>query len=820
MNVRRISALALLLMAFAETALAEPSVSSAKELALPQGWSFLNDPSPLLSSRASKGKDQVSKDAGEKGAGVAKIALPLSSSTRQDATGLWLPLGERTPIAAFRKGTRLVLVAGGRHPLDTAALAGIAPFGAVQSQIVGTATLVRISCPIDAALTLKPVAGGWAVSLEPSGGSGTMQLGQEGQALTFTPPQVSDAMQVLTFQDPDSGRRLLLGLAQAGSVSDAMARRGDGFEIRSSLVGVVIAADSDALELRQASGKFFLDRIGPGSMPLLSQGKMAAYGASMAGVRLGETSPEALQSAAYHAWIAAATSTAGQRFDARIRLAQEMARLGNGPELAQILQAALEDQPEGMARPDVKRLQQIAAVLNARSAEDLQNAEEGSVPEDQFWRGMVRTVLSGREGSVSDQERAKAAKLIAAGLPSVVSYAQPLRHRLLSPAAEWVVWYGDDGDRAAFRSMPENSETALARGLLAAHDHASDAGKRLETLSRSASPMVWPVAREAALRLALETGQMPPKTIGERLDALMPAFRMAGREQEARLLSVDAFVKAGEWRKALQAIQDGQQLYGATTFPGRERFSVVAEGIAAYSPDKADDALAEADLLKKAVLAATGDSGIQLNLLKALASRYAVLGLPTAQREALQALRQFQQGDEGEKTNLQIARLNLKTGNLDAALRALPPEAPAGISALPGGHSESSEVALIRAKIALAQHNPQKALGYLQSRAEPEALQMQADILEQQKNWDGAVAVLKNLLQPLLSGQNVAQSSPLTSTESDLVLRIGADASRAHDDATLAALGKQFAARMSGQPSAAMFQLLTGGKVSSLPAGG
>ncbi|UMM09194.1 hypothetical protein MKW11_03745 [Gluconobacter frateurii] len=818
MSVRRISALALMLMAFAETALAGPSVSSAKDISLPPGWSFLNDPSPLLSSSLPKGNEQAQKNGDKKGASVAKIASPQSSSASQDVTGLWLPLGERTPIAAFRKGGRLVLVAGGRHPLDTAALGGIAPFGAVQSQIVGATTLVRISCPVDAALTLKPVAGGWTVSLA-SESSSAMQLGQEGPALTFTPPQTSDAMQVLTFQDPDSGRRLLLGLAQSGSVSDAMARRGDGFEIRPSLIGVVVAADSDALELRQASGKFFLDRIGPGSIPLLAQGKMAAYGASTAGVRLGEVSPEALQSAAYHAWISAATSIAGQRFDARIRLAQEMARLGNGPELAQILQTALEDQPEGIARSDVKRLRQIAAVLNMRPAEDLRNEEEGSAPEDQFWRGMARTVPSGAGKAGSDQERAQVAKLIAAGLPSIASYAKPLRHRLLSPAAEWVVRYGDGEDRTAFRNMPETADTALAHALLAAQDHDPGAAKRLATLSGSPSPMVWPVAREAGLRLALETGQMQPGAVGERLDALMPAFRMVGREREARLLSVDAFIKAGQWRKALQAVQDGQQLYGTTAFPGRERLSDVAKGVASHSPDKADDALTEADLLKKAVLAATGENGIQLNFLKALASRYAILGLPAAQRDTLQALQEFQQGEDAEKTNLQIARLDLNAGNLEAALHALPPEEPAGIRALPGGHSEASEVVLIRAKIALAQQKPQKALGYLQGRSEPDALQMQADVLEQQKDWRGAVAVLKNLLQPLLSTPSGTQS-PLTSAESDLVLRIGADASRAHDDATLAVLGKQFSARMSGQPSASMFRLLTEGKASSPPAGG
>ena len=812
----RILALAMLLMTSAATAFAGPSVSSAKELTLPQGWSFLNDPSPLLSPRAMKEKDAALKGEGVEGIDVGPASAVSSAS---DATGLWLPLGERTPVAAFRRGGSFVLVAAGRHPLDTAALGGIAPFGTVQSQILGNSTVVRISCPVDSALDLKPVAGGWTVSLTPSRANSAMKLGQEGQALTFTPPQASDAMQVLTVQDPDSGRRLLLGLAQSGVVSETMARREDGFEVRPSLMGVVIAADSDVLELRQSSGKFFLDRIGPGSLPLLSQGKMATYGASMAGVRLGETSPEALHSAAYHAWISAAMAIAGQRFDARIRLAQELARLGNGPELAQVLQTALEDQPEGVARSDVKRLQQIAAVLNHRPSSDLRDEEEGSTPEDQFWRGMVQTLSSEKENSVSGSERGQAAKLIASGLPSITSYAQPLRHRLVPSAAEWVVRYGDETDRAVVRKMPENSDTALAHALLAAQDHDSGASKKLEILAGSSAPMIWPVAREAALRLGLETGQIPPGVVGARLDALMPAFRMAGREPEARLLTVDAFAKAGEWPKALQAIQDGQQLYGTEQFPGAERLSLVAEGMASHAPDKPDTALAEADLLKKAVLAATGQSRIQLNFLKALSDRYAVLGLPLAQRDTLQALAQLQEGDDAQKTKLQIARLNLETGALDAALQALPPEEPASINVLPGGHVESSEVVLLRAKIALAQHDPQKALGYLKNRSEPEALEMQASVLEQQKDWNGAVKVLKNLLQPLLSGQNET-ANPLTSEQSQLVLRIGADASRAHDSAMLSNLAKQFSARMSGQPSAAMFQLLTEGKDSSVPAGG
>lgn len=797
---------------------APAATSAANDLSLPKGWSFLNDPSPLLPRKAMQERGPEASKGTEQGAPVLKTDGASGGKTQPGATGLWLPLGERTPVAAFRKGNRLVIVAGGRHPLDTAALIDTAPFGSVQSQMVGGATMIRMTCPEGALVTLRPAAGGWSVSLAPTGEAPSqMQTGQEGAALTFDPPAPDDTLQVLTFQDPDSGRRLLLGLSQFGHVTSTMARRGDGFEVRPSLMGVVVAADSDAMELRQASGKFFLDRIGPGNLPLLAQGKLSAFGASMAGVHLGEVSPDTLQADAYHAWISAVTAIAGQRFDARMRLAQAMARLANGPQLSQILQTALEDQPEGIARADVKRLRQISAVLNARSAPDLQNEEEGAAPEDQFWRGMVRTLPSKSSLPLTDQDRGRAAKLIAAGFPSVLSYAKPLRQRLLSPAAEWIVRYGDDQDRAAFHNLPEVPETALAHALLAARDHAPDAAQKLGTLSQSASPMVWPVAQEAALRLSLETGKMSPKVIGEKLDTLMPAFRMAGREREARLLSVDAFLQAGEWRAAQQAIQDGQAMYGDRAFPGPDRLAKVALGLASAVSIKPEDALAEVVLLKKALAVAGDNQENRINFLKALSTRYATLGLPAAQKETLQALRREQTGEDAEKTDLQIARLELESGDTVAALRALPPELPSGVAALPGGHVEPLKTVLLRTRAALASHDSGKALEYLKDRLEPEALEMKADILEQQKDWKGATIALKTLLQEEIASN---EKGPLTSVQSALVLRLGADASRANEGSILTDLKKQFSTRMEGQSSAAMFQFLTGREASSIPHAG
>lgn len=99
-----------------------------------------------------------------------------------DATGLWLPLGELTPVAAFRNGRNVVLVAAGQHVLDTAGLTGIDP-------------------------VLRPVGAGWtlsvAVDVKPQA---DMLLGQDANALTFMPPVAEGLPQVVALDDRSHAR--------------------------------------------------------------------------------------------------------------------------------------------------------------------------------------------------------------------------------------------------------------------------------------------------------------------------------------------------------------------------------------------------------------------------------------------------------------------------------------------------------------------------------------------------------------------------------------------------------------------------------------
>ncbi|MFT9380128.1 hypothetical protein [Gluconobacter sp. P5B12] len=802
----------LIVLMLSESASALPSTGSAL---LPSGWSFLNDPSPLLS------KKEKARAAVERANVGVQPVIQAKEDVAPTATGLWLPLGEMTPVAAFQNGRRLLIVAAGRHVIDTAGLINVTPFEAVSARVMADVTAVSILCPEGAIPSVRPAGHGWTVSLaqQPASPTDAMLLGQDGGALTFMPPRTDGALAVVTFRDPDSGRRLLLGLSRSGSISGDLIRRGAGFEVRPSLTGLVIAADDDAIELRQSGKQFFLDRVGPGDTPLLAGGKLAAYGASDAGVSLADSAPENLRDSVHRAWIAAATASAGQRFDARVRLAQAAASLANGALVSQVLQAALEDQPEGGARKDVRRLKQIAAVLNGRADQSLLTEEEGAAPEDQFWRGMVRAQfpLVG-DGPDVNAQRTRIASLIAAGLPSVSAYSQPLRHRLLPVGAEWVARYGTAKDRGVLSSLPSGPETALARALVATDTRALDAREQLEKLAHNPAPLVWPVAREAALKRDLETGALPAKAVGERVDALMPAFRMAGREREARLLSIDALVKGKEWRAAQQGVQDGQAVYGKEDFPGHDRVIIIARGLAEQKNIEMPGALAEVELLKSALTITPNDPTLQTYFLKALDHRYAVLGLPAAQRMVLRRLLQNQQGAEHQDTMLKLVRLDLDAGDLSVALHDLPEEKPEDVSALPGGQLEALDVTLLRAEIAQAQHDLPKAERYLTGRTEVQALKMRAKLMEQAKDWAGAVSALKPALDAAWAARKDA--STLSAELEALVLELAGDASRAHDGATLTMLKKQYGSSMEHSSSAGVFNLLVGENPAGLPAGG
>lgn len=794
---------------------------------LPAGWAFVNDPSPLFPHP-------------EKAIQEKKISSGLTSTPSQNttvspsgasvqipgATGLWLPLGELTPVAAFRNGQNIVIVAAGRHVLDTGGLAGIGPFTSVSSRLLSNVTVITVKFSDERNPVLRPVGAGWTVSVAADvKPQGDMLLGQDATALTFTPPVEEGLPQVVALDDPDSGRRLLLGMTRSGRIQQPMRRLGTGFAVRSSLIGVVVAADSDAIELRQTGGKLVLDTTGPNSFPLMASNRLQPYGSSLSGVSLGSGTPEELREALRRSVTSAAMASSGDRFDARMRVAQAAARAGNGPLLGEVMDVALQDWPEGVEKPEARRLQQISAVLNARSTSSALAEDGGNTPEDQLWRGMMRMILpsSSRAGQAasgsSESDRVHTADLIATGLPVLQAYAAPLRERLVPLAAQWIARYGNEGATKVLDQFPDGPEVALAKALLAARRNTTDADAKLSVLAHDPSPLIWPVAREASLRLALAKKTASPQSVADQVDGILPALRTAGREKNGRLLQIEALMEAGNLAGAAAAVQEWERLYPDDVAGVEPRKTEIIRQMARSAPAGGRQNMDEIAFLKDA-LSKMPDDALRGDILDGLARRYEALGLPDQEREALRNLLSARDDAQGLDIRIRLAKLELDMGNLKAAqqdLAVFAEGSPDAAQALPGGSSSQSvEVALLKARIALADHHPDDAASELATIHDPRAWALRAQIAEKAGDWPKAVEALLPMLDGLPSAGGTAKVS-LSADQQALILRLGGDASRAQDPQTLKSLRTRFGTMMNGTSSEGVFRLLTGGNAEASP---
>ncbi|MFT8345401.1 tetratricopeptide repeat protein [Gluconobacter oxydans] len=803
---------------------------AADEKLLPAGWAFLNDPSPLFPhpEKAVQEKRVSAGAASVTGTPSQATTAPTYGTSVQvpGATGLWLPLGELTPVAAFRNGQNIVLVAAGRHVLDTAGLAGIGPFRSVSSRILSDVTVIAVTLSDERDPVLRPVGAGWTLSVATDvKPQADMLLGQDANALTFMPPVAEGLPQVVALDDPDSGRRLLLGMTRSGRIQQPMRRLGTGFAVRSSLIGVVVAADSDTIELRQAGGKLILDTMGPDSFPLMASNRLQPYGSSLSGVSLGTGTPEELREALRRSVASAAMASSGDRFGARMRVAQAAARAGNGPLLGEVMDVALQDWPEGVEKPEARRLQQISAVLNARPGSSSLAEDGGSTPEDQLWRGMMRMLLPssrrvGQSASGSpESDRLQTADLIATGLPVLQAYAAPLKERLLPLAAQWIARYGSDGATKVLDQFPDGPQVALAKALLAARRNAPDAEAKLSVLAHDPSPLIWPVAREASLRLALEKKTLPPQAVADQVDGILPALRVAEREKDGRLLQIKALMEGGNLEGAAAAVQEWGRLYPDDAARVAVQETDIIRQMARSASSGARQNMNEVAFLKDALLKAS-DSALRGDILDGLARRYEALGLPDQEREALRDL--LASGSNAQEMNVRIrlATLELNMGDLKAArqdLGVFAEGSPDAALALPGGSSSQSvEVALLKARIALADRRPEEAVSELATIRDPRAWTLRAQMAEKAGDWPHAVEALVPMLESL-PGAGGASKETLSPEQQALVLRIGGDASRAQDQQTLKNLQSRFGALMNGTPSGGVFRLLTGGGEDAAP---
>ncbi|GBD57827.1 tetratricopeptide repeat protein [Gluconobacter wancherniae] len=792
------------------------TVSNSDGKLLPSGWHFLENPSPLLKkddSVAQLVKPDTTPSIEQPSIGkMSKTLQAYRDDLSENTTGLWLPLGEMTPIAAFRSGGQIIIVADGRHPLDTTTLPANGPLNVTAVRVMETTTVVTLHVAGGTDPAILPAGAGWSISLAPSPPLiSNIHVAQSKGALYFSLPPQDASPRAVTFTDPSSGRKLLLGLVRGGGIASSLAQVGPGFALRPSVVGVVVASDSDNVELRKSGDQFVLDAAGVHISPLLSSRAGDISPVNETGVSFASAPLSALMENYRQAWTSAAFSSPAKRFDARLRAAKAAAALGDRAGLDGALTAALRDQPEGAARLDVKRLQQVSALLNHYFVNGSPPEISANAPEDQFWRGEMELLQASLSNDVSlnKNEREKVASLLASGLSAVEHYPASLRKQILPAAAEFVSRYGSSAALGALIRCANIPEENLACAISASRRNDVTASTQLSKLEDDPDSHVWSGAREERVLSEQKAGKIAPDKAAEMLDNLIPAARLSDREKEVRLEELDAVLAAGNLQKAQSLIDEWGQIYPKCDADILPRKLVLATLLGKNSTG--GDLGARIGFLKNTLEHVSSQSE-RNELLKSLAAQYEALGLAGQAVDVFRSLLPQLPNSEQADTRIKMASLELSTGGADQVHQDLAPllssSAAAG-SALPGGTpSVQIEAAILDAKASLHGHDLDRAVHTLEGLSDVRAQMLLAQIAETRQAWPEAVSILQRVLD-----QQIPTDKPvisLTNEQQQLVIHMAEDISHAGNRQAGDGLRARFGKSMSQGAMGSMFNLLTG----------
>jgi hypothetical protein len=363
------------------------------------------------------------------------------------------------------------------------------------------------------------------------------------------------------------------------------------------------------------------------------------------------------------------------------------------------------------------------------------------------------------------------------------------------------------GEREAGRRLLEarKDDAALdyARALLAELDgHAAPALAIYDRLAQSPDRRERARAAARAAELRLRTGEFSTAQAADALDKLIYSWRGGPEELALRLRIAELRVKSGNWRAALALLREtgGGEVVQAWPDQGPairarmgEVFSQALAADAALSPlDLASLVDENPDLLPD------GEAGRALAA--QLAERLVALDLPKRAAPVLEKLMNATApGPARAELGARLAAVRLEQKDPAGALLALSASAAAG---LPPALDEARTIAFARATAARGQLGP--ATAALAALDAPAADEARATLLEQAKDWPGAVQALASY-----ASKTVPSQGSLAEPQAQVLLRLASAAAQANDELLLGRLREQELARMPPGKTAELFRLLT-----------
>jgi hypothetical protein len=770
---------------------------------------------------------------------------PLAIAVRAEGATLVLPFAATTGAAAFRRGEEAVVVFDERRPLDLSGLAAdptLAPaFGGAHVQLLPAATVLRMPLPPGAGLRLARADTGWALTrvtqppdLAPIRGDvadGTMRLAAAAPGAVVSVP------------DPDTGDALLVGTQTQSGQGVPVTRHTPGFTLLETLQGVAVDPASDSLALRIAPAKqfagFVLAAEGNAaafvpSPPAKSDAKADAKGGETAdavptppsesghGVSLDPLGPEAVAAldAAHmtRRWdfpalptqallrrLQAATDGAAAappqgRTAGRLAAVQAQLALGMGAEAEALANLSVSDDARAADSPDAIGLTAVAAMLAGRldEADGIADPRLDGSDEVALWRAVHAAMK--QEGAPA------AASGFASTLPLLLAYPAALRDRLLPLAAETMVQGGEpDAARRLLDARKDDGALDYARAMLAERDgHAAPALALLDRLALSPDRRERARAAVQAAELRLRTGAFTTGQAADALDKLIYSWRGDRQELALRLRVAELRDQSGNWRAALTLLRETEDgSLGQTWADQLPAVHAQMAAVFAHALDgDAKSALSPIELVslveENPDLLPEGEAGRALAA--RLADRLVALDLPQRAIPVLDKLiNAAPPGAARAELGARLATIRLRLKDPTGALEALSNSAA---EKLPVALDETRTILFARATAARGALAPAAAV--LVGLGTAAADDARAGLLEQAKDWPGAVAALSSYAQ-----KTVPPTGPLGEAPANVLLHLASLAAQANDEALLAQLRDRELPRMPPGKLADLMRMLT-----------
>lgn len=528
--------------------------------------------------------------------GVQADALPRVADV---APALFLPADTSVGLAAFWSGPELMVVVDHALPalFHLPAQGGL--FDRRESVALNGATLLRLYLPEHPAIVVERQKAGWLLCVARKGAPGRCSPPHDLPVAHMQPEPArmlfaqSQPGRVITLPDPVTGGGLFVATTRQAE-QPPPPRAGVGYAVRSSVLGLVVAADSAQLLMTATPAGPVLEALAaqpvPVGLPALPPSASVQQGEDWLWLGLRDApAPQLLQ-----AWRKArdslgtagedpATRLAGQPeatvmsvWSARIAAAQAAFAAG----YPQQAWALLRDLPlpagqagagaaGGMAHvgwpgPGVQALRACAALLSAdmAGAAPLATADWAFGPDMVVWRGAY-FMASGADSQPTSV-------LLARGYARLEQYPAPVRAALLLRVSQYLAEFGGPDERAALGTLPDDAPYNLARIMLQLRNgQAETARVALENLTASGNDRVADHARALLVAFLRAHDQISPAMAVEAYTQLLaaqaaegaasstPAAPATGAVQEdvdllppLRLAYAQALVQAGQPERA------------------------------------------------------------------------------------------------------------------------------------------------------------------------------------------------------------------------------------------------------------------------------